>query len=115
MYPVLDTTVAVAVRAMLKWTATFGCPSQVFTDNGPQFANEMVAEFVTLVGSDHIFTMPYSSEENGLLERANKEVVRHLRAILFDKSVVYDWGYLYPLVERVINAEMNESLGVPPS
>jgi hypothetical protein len=59
--------------------------------------------------------MPYSSEENALVERANKEVVRHLRTIFFDKKIVDDWGWLYPLAERIMNSTVNESLNVSPS
>ena len=40
-----------------------------------------------LVGTDHSLSTAYSKEENGIVERANQEVLRHLTAILFDKRV----------------------------
>jgi hypothetical protein len=35
-------------------------------------------------GVHHHTTIPYSKDENGIVERANKEVNRHIRNILFD-------------------------------
>ena len=37
-------------------------------------------------GIEYHTTIPYSKEENGIVERANKEVNRHIRNILFDKG-----------------------------
>ena len=36
-------------------------------------------------------TIPYSKEENGIVERANKEINRHIRNILADKELVENW------------------------
>jgi len=47
-------------------------------------------------GCEHVKTVPYSSEENGLVERAKREVVWHLRTIFFDKNIVEDLEWLYP-------------------
>ena len=115
LYPVKNTTAAVAVKALIRFVGTFGCPAQVLTDNGTQFVNELVKGCVRILGTEHVRTMPYSKEENGMVERANKEVMRHMRAIIFDKKIVHQWGYLYPLVERIMNAEVHESIGVSPS
>ena len=49
--------------------------------------NELVTELVRLCGIEQSFATAYSSEENGIVERANQEVLRHLRAFLFDSRV----------------------------
>jgi hypothetical protein len=36
---------------------------------------------------ENSFATTYSKEENGIVERANQEVMRHLRAMLFDARV----------------------------
>ena len=36
-----------------------------------------------MTGVEQSLTTAYSSEENGIVERANQEVLRHLNAILF--------------------------------
>ena len=58
----------------------------------------------------------WSSEENGIVERANQEVLRHLRALLFD-SRVHDkwWCEQLPLVQRIMNNVEKTSTGVAPA
>jgi hypothetical protein len=58
----------------------------------------------------------YSKEENGIVERANKEVMRHLRATIFDRRVVNNWSSDYlPLVQRIMNAQVKTPTGVFPA
>jgi len=40
-----------------------------------------------MVGPEHIRTMAYSKEENTIVEGVNKEVTRHVRAIIFQKQI----------------------------
>lgn len=42
--------------------------------------------FHEITGIKHHTTIPYSKTEFGILERANTEVNRHIRNILFDKG-----------------------------
>ena len=49
------------------------------------------------VGTEHVRTMAYSKEENAIIERVNKEVMRHLRAILFEKQIKNKWSLVYTL------------------
>ena len=49
--------------------------------------NELVTELLRLCGIEQSFATTYSSEENGIVERANQEVLRHLCAFLFDSRV----------------------------
>jgi hypothetical protein len=41
-----------------------------------------------MLGIEQELITPYSHEENGIVERMNKEVMRHLRDILFDKRSI---------------------------
>ncbi len=62
---------------------------------------------VVLVGNNSThFATAYSKEENGLVERANQEVMRHLRAMLFDARVHDKWSYeQLPMVQRIMNTD----------
>jgi hypothetical protein len=66
-------------------------------------------------GVEHVRTTPYSHEENGLVERANKEVLRHLRAILFDRNIHSEWNKALPMVQRILNGERSVVTGARPS
>ena len=56
-----------------------------------------------LVGSDHEITIAYSKQENAIVERANKEVNRHLRALFYDRRIKTAWRECVPLAHRILN------------
>ena len=73
------------------------------TDNETQFKNELTEALNTLLGLNHKFTFRNSKEENGLVERVNKEVIRHMRNIFFNLRIKNQWSDYYPLVGRINN------------
>ena len=73
------------------------------TDNGLQIKNELTSAVTDLFGWEHVFTCAYSKQENGLVERVDKELMRRMHNILFDLRVKKHWGDYYPLIERTIN------------
>ena len=46
----------------------FGIPSEVVSDNGTQFANELVDGLLELIVSDNTKIQAYSKEENAIVE-----------------------------------------------
>jgi transposase InsO family protein len=82
-----DTTGDEAARALHTHISTYGVPASIQTDNGSQFINQIISRMTELYGINHNTTTAYSKEENGLVERANKEVNRHLRDIVFDLDI----------------------------
>ena len=115
IYPMPDKEAKTIANCLVQWLGRYGCPSQVFSDNGKEFVNEIISEFTTLIGTEQIFTLAYSKQENAIAERALKEVQRHLRAIVYHKNVYYDWGVYVPLVQRILNTEVHSSTGVSPA
>ena len=88
----------------------------IHTDQGPAFHNELVTELLRLGGIQQSFATAYSSEENGIVERANPEVLRHLRALLFDSRVHDKWSFeQVPFVQRIMNTLEKASTGVTPA
>ena len=75
------------VCALLQFVGQFGCPSQFIGDNVPQYVNELIDEFMATVGLEHVRTMAYSTEDNAIEECVDKEVMRHLKAIIFEKQI----------------------------
>ena len=50
------------------------------------------------------------------MERANQEVLRHLRALLFDSRVHDKWSFeQLPVVQRIVNTVEKTSTGVTPA
>ena len=59
-------------------------PRQLRSDNGPHFIADVIKEILALVGIEQCLTLAYSKEENAIVERFNKEINRHLRALTLD-------------------------------
>ena len=115
LYASIDATALSAAKAPFLVTGLFGAPMQILSDNGPQYVHELIKELLYLMGSDHELTTAYSHQENALVERANKEVLRHLRAIIFNQKVITRWSLALPLVQSIINAELNSNTGCAPA
>ena len=115
LYKSKDTKGISAAEALLTHAGRYGTPDVIMTDNGTQFKNELVSHLQNLLGIQHNFTTPYSHEENAIVERANKEVNRHLRAIIFHKKIVEDWTLCLPLVQRIMNSQVHSATQVSPA
>jgi hypothetical protein len=116
LYAAPDTSALAAARALQGHHGRYGVPHKIRTDRGSQYANDLIKKFCGLVGSETDLTTAYSKEENGIVERANKEVMRHLRAIVFDRRVTDHWSSDYlPLVQRIMNANISTPTGVSPA
>ena len=48
VYPTRSVTAKEALIHFNNWIANFGCPSEITTDNGTQFANELISDFCEL-------------------------------------------------------------------
>ena len=114
LVPIKDTGGETAAKAILEYIGRYGAPSSFLTDNGTQFVNSTVKSLLNLVEIEHCTIHPYSHEENGIVERANKEVMRHLRDILFDARVQEDWSTYVPLVQGIINSQVHSKTGLAP-
>ena len=64
----------------------------------------------------HLTILAYSKEENSIVERVNKEVIRHLRALIFSHNETSKWSKHYlPLVQRIVNTSRVESINAVPA
>ena len=79
----------------------------MLSGNGKEFVNDIIKEFTDLIGTEQIFTLAYSKQENAIAERALKEVQRQLRAIVYHKNIHYDWSVYVHLLQRILNTEVH--------
>ena len=115
LYPAVDATALSAADAILQHTGRYGTPSLLISDAGSQYVNEVISQYLSLMGTDHHITLAYSKQENGIIERSNKEILRHLKAIIFERSILRTWTKSLPLVQRIINSSVHDSIGVSPA
>ena len=111
LYPVREISAITSAACLLDWFTRYGASNEITHDNGTSFINETVKELIKLVGSQSKITTAYSKEENPIVERANKEVMRHLRNIIFDENVINTWSSHTPLVRRIMNSSVHAATG----
>jgi hypothetical protein len=113
IYSIKDLTAKTAVDCIMQYMSTYGVPHNICTDNASQFQG-IYEEVLKLLHVHNYKIHPYSHQENSIVERANKEIQRHLRNLVFDKKIKNDWPTVLPLVKRILNAKVHLSTGVAP-
>jgi len=103
-----------AARLLLDVFGRYGAPRFVRSDNGSQFTAKVVSDLLTLVGAERQLTIEYRPASNGIVERANAEVMRHLKSIVMERRVLDRWSEFLPVVQRVVNATPHSALGTSP-
>jgi hypothetical protein len=97
-------------RTALMWhMGHWVTPVEVLHDGGTEFTNTAVRELFAACGVKDIKTLAYSKEENSLVERANKEVMRHLRNILFHSNVTTHWHEHLGTIMKIMNHQKRGS------
>jgi hypothetical protein len=115
LFPLVENTAKEIVECLIHHFGRYGTPISIKSDGGSEFINELNNELSLTAQFAKIKATAYSKQENSLVERANKEVFRHLRAIIFDKGVTFEWDKYLPFVQRIMNASTHSSLGVSPA
>ena len=114
LYLTADATALSAAECLIKHFGRFGASRQLRSDNGPHFIAAVIKEFLTLVGVEQCLTL-YSKEENAVVERYNKEINRHLRALTFHNVSLGDCTKSLPFVQRALNSNHSDRLKISAS
>jgi hypothetical protein len=115
LYAVPEATAEQACHCLVQHFGRFGSPNVIRSDKGSHFANAVIAQFLAATGTAQNLTLAYSSQENAIVERSNKEINRHLRALTFDKNTINDYQLILPFVQRILNSSYNERTKISPA
>ena len=102
------------MSSLISHIGVFGVPKKVRTDGGTQFTAKVCQELSKMLKFEHLVIVPYHTEANGLAERRNAEVMKHLRALVYAKDVQDSWSQVSPLFQRILNFTKHSSIGVSP-
>ncbi|KAL0235185.1 hypothetical protein GEMRC1_001767 [Eukaryota sp. GEM-RC1] len=83
----------------------YGIPSKIHSDNGSEFANKIFKDLCTILNISTSFSIPYAHESNGLVERRNREVNKHLKRFLYDTNSHEHWSSQIPMVQILLNSQ----------
>ena len=90
----------------------FGIPKIIQSDNGTEFANEVMTEMCSLLKIDKRFSAPYHPACNGAVERLNQTVVSILRKMMFGET--RRWALFLPIVQLAHNNKVSARNGCTP-
>ena len=65
-----------------------------------------------LIDTQHCLTLAYSKEENTIIERMNKEINRHLRALTFENTSLEKYADLLPFFQRILNSNYSDRVKI---
>ena len=101
--------------AILDAVGTFNViPKEIRSDQGAEFCAATTRELIKLLGATHTFTVAGHPQSNGLTERRNKEIGRHLRNLASEKDFNANWGRALFFVQRIINLTPHEVTKLSP-
>jgi hypothetical protein len=90
-------------------------PLYLRSDRGSQFESQIIAEICRRLDVEQEFILPYVHQSNGIVERANREILVHLSCLLYDLGKTdAEWDALIPFVQYIYNHTVNSSIGVSP-
>ena len=111
-----STSAVEAASFLLEIFGRYGPPRVIHSDNGPQYAAQVVVEFIRMFESEKSTTLPYRPQANGICERVNGEVMRHLTALTMDSpEVKMRWSVSLPIVARIVNYSYHSAIGTYPA
>lgn len=84
-YRLPDGTALSVVKALLKYCTHHGLPLTMTTDQGTEFVNKLVAEFLKVHKVNHHKIAVNAPNENGIIERFHGTILEHLRILKLNK------------------------------
>lgn len=114
LYCVKDLTADTFVTCLLELIARYGMFKSIRTDHGSNFDNKVVEAFLSILKMEHQFSIPYRHEANGIVERVNQEIGRHLRMLMASTTKYSTWSRYVPFVQRIVNTSFHTSIGTTP-
>ncbi len=101
-------------NCLLHIFASTGCPRILWSDQGSNYTSNVIKEFCKYFNIEQKFSLPYRPQANGIVERGNREILKHLRAIVYDKRVISQWSTYLPMVQHIINSAYLFDVGTTP-
>lgn len=103
-----------AATALWSVITRHGTPHYVKSDNGTEYTNRVICELLGIVGAHHQRTLPYHPQSNGVVERRNREIMRHVRWLTLAMDGYDRWSETLPYVQHILNTTTHSATGFTP-
>ncbi|OBZ81090.1 Transposon Ty3-I Gag-Pol polyprotein, partial [Choanephora cucurbitarum] len=110
--PIPNKTAEAVVQALIPVFCDFGIPRIVQSDNGKEFANQVMERFKKSAGFDHRLITPYYPQANGAAERTVGTAMNTIKKVV--EGVTGEWDLFVYSVQLAINNKVSKRLNTPP-
>jgi hypothetical protein len=114
LFPATAPDAATVCDSILNLAARYGLPTMLRSDLGTHFTASVIAQLTDVLNLEHETSIPYRPQANGHVERANQEIVRHLRVLILQRKQHSQWHRFLPLAQRICNSMVNRVTGCRP-
>ncbi|GFO36099.1 Pol polyprotein [Plakobranchus ocellatus] len=105
-----EVTASAAVRELF---SRFGCPFQIFTDQGQNFESNLFKSVCESLNINKSRTAPYHPSSNRKLERYNKTLLNAMQCYLQGRQD--RWDEYVPFIAAALRASLNRNTGFTPN
>jgi hypothetical protein len=114
-YPSKEHDARSTAAALYQYFSTYGLIDEIISDPGSEFINEVVEHLTSWFGVNHVFSLVDRHESNGV-EPTNREILRHLKALVMDERIKDKWSdtTVLPGVFWIINSQVSTESGIVP-
>ncbi|GKT18034.1 DDE-type integrase/transposase/recombinase, partial [Aduncisulcus paluster] len=114
LFPVTSLTAKEAAFHIISLIGRHGIPHTIHTDQGTQYANYLADHLYDTLGIKHHRVTSHHPTGNGMIERTNREIKRHLRALILELAEQCDWPLMLPIVASILNNHKHSVTGITP-
>ena len=113
-YPTSDQTAQTVARVVVdEFISRFGCPLEIFTDQGRNFDSDLFRTLCSILDIKKVRTTPYMPASNGQVERYNRQICQMIRCFLQGRDDA--WDEHLPRLAGAIRATPHRQTGFTPN
>lgn len=115
LYAAKAHTAITMATALFVYISIYGLVDILYSDPGSDLMSEAVQQLNTWLGIRHKVSLVDRHQSNGV-EGSNKQILRHLRALVYDERVLRSWSSPtnLPIIQYILNSTLNSETNMIP-